>query len=213
MNKNNKKRLHIAVSGNIGAGKTLLAEKLARHYQMEKAFEPVEQNPYLGDFYMDMPRWAFNIQMYFLHSRFRQNLDIQKSDKNVIQDRSIYEDAHVFAKNLNQSGYLQDRDYQTYLDFYSSMSPYVAPPDLMIYLRAGIPRLVENIQERGRAFENSIRLDYLRDLNSLYEQWVTDYSESKQIIVEADHLDFDNNVDDFANIINLIEAEIHGLFN
>jgi deoxyadenosine/deoxycytidine kinase len=209
----NQKKMHIAISGNIGAGKVSLAEKLANHYHMQVIFEEVAKNPYLGDFYMDMARWAFHIQVFFLNSRFRQNLRIRETTNNVIQGRTVYEDAFVFAKNLNQAGLLNDRDYQTYLDIYQTIKPFVTPPNLMIYLRTGIPKLVRNIQERSRAFENSIRLDYLRDLNNLYEQWITEYKESNLLVIEADKIDFINNVEDFAYIVRLIESEIHGLFS
>lgn len=205
--------MYIAVAGNIGSGKTTLVEKLSKHYRWEVEYEVVEKNPYLADFYADMAQWAFHIQIYFLNSRFRQNQRIKKSGKNLIQDRTIYEDAWVFARNLNENGFLSDRDYQTYLDVYESMSDFIIPPDLLIYLKADIPKLVERIQSRGRAYETLIRLEYLRELNRLYESWINQYEESRILTINSSHLNFDKNVEDFAVVVDRIESEIHGLFS
>ena len=167
---------HIAVSGNIGSGKTTLVEKLSRHYGWVPLFEAVEQNPYLEDFYEDMTRWAFHLQIYFLNSRFNQIREIRDSKKTIIQDRSIYEDSHIFAANLHNSGHISDRDYQSYLDLFTSMINFVQPPDLLIYLRADIPKLVQQIQKRGRNFEFAMRLEYLNSLNEHYEKWIGSYN-------------------------------------
>ncbi len=205
--------MYIAIAGNIGSGKTTLAEKLGKNYHWEVEYEAVEMNPYLSDFYTDMKSWAFHIQVYFLNSRFRQNQRIRKMKGSIIQDRTIYEDSQVFAKNLNENGYLNDRDYDTYLGLFESMSEFIKPPDLLIYLKADIPKLVERIHNRGRAYETLIRLEYLRDLNTLYENWIHEYSESKVLTINTNLLNFDRNVEDFAYVVNLIESEIHGLFS
>jgi len=205
--------MYIAVAGNIGSGKTTLAEKLGKNYHWDVEYEVVETNPYLPDFYTDMKLWAFHIQVYFLNSRFRQNQRIKKTKKSIIQDRTIYEDAHVFAKNLNNNGYLSDRDYNTYLGLFKSMSDFIKPPDLLIYLKADIPKLVERIHNRGRAYETLIRLEYLRDLNVLYENWINEYAESKVLTINTSQLNFDRDMEAFAQVLNLIESEIHGLFS
>ncbi len=205
--------MYIAVAGNIGSGKTTLTEKLAKHYKWQVEYEVVETNPYLADFYADMKAWSFHIQVYFLNSRFRQNQRIKKLRKGVVQDRTIYEDAFVFARNLNENGYLNDRDYDTYLGLFDSMSGFIKAPDLLIYLNADIPKLVERIHNRGRVYENLIRLEYLRDLNKLYESWISQYDESKMLSINTNALNFDKNIEDFAHVVNLIETEIHGLFS
>ncbi len=205
--------MYIVVAGNIGSGKTTLAEKLAKHYHWEVEPEIVDTNPYLSDFYADMKVWAFHIQVFFLNSRFSQNQRIKKSRKSIVQDRSVYEDAYVFARNLFENGLMSDRDYDTYKGLYDSMANFIKPPDLMIYLKADIPKLVERIQNRGRAYENLIRLEYLRDLNKLYEEWISQYNESKLLSINTNDLNFDKDVEDFAYVINLIESEIHGLFS
>ena len=205
--------MYLAISGNIGSGKTTLAEKLGKYYNWEVEYEVVDKNPYLPDFYDDMSQWSFHTQIFFLNTRFRQNLKIQKKGKNIIQDRTIYEDAHVFAKNLNQTGFLADREFETYLALYDSMSAFIKPPDLLIYLKADIPKLVERIHNRGRAYENLIRIDYLRDLNALYEDWISQYRDSKVLTINVNDLNFDKNTDDLSYIVNRIESEIHGLFS
>lgn len=204
--------MHIAIAGNIGAGKTTLATKLAHHFGWEPFFEAVDQNPYLKDFYEDMPRWAFHLQIYFLNSRFNQVQQIRQSKKNVVQDRTIYEDAHIFAKNLHDSGMLTTRDYHNYLELFKSMSSMVQPPDLLVYLRADLPKLVSQIQKRGRDYESNIRLDYLQHLNEHYEEWISSYKEGKLLIVDVNNLDFAKNPEDLGFILNKIEVSLYGLF-
>lgn len=204
---------HIAIAGNIGAGKTTLAKKLSKHYGWHTEFEAVENNPYLVDFYKDMKMWAFHLQVYFLNSRLNQVKRIREDERTVVQDRSIYEDCFVFAKNLHQSGNMSDRDYRNYLDLFDSMSPVITPPDLLIYLRADIPKLVGQIEKRGREYEESIRIDYLKTLNQHYEEWIKQYDLGKLIIIDVNQLDYLQNVEDFALIISKIDTEMHGLFS
>lgn len=203
---------HIAIAGNIGAGKTTLAKKLSRHYGWKTEFEAVEDNPYLVDFYDDMKQWAFHLQVYFLNSRLNQVKRIRESEKTVVQDRSIYEDCYVFAKNLHESGNMSDRDYHNYLELFDSMSAVITPPDLLIYLRADIPKLVGQIEKRGRDYEETIRIDYLKNLNKHYEAWVKKYDIGKLIIIDVNQLDYLDNVEDFALIVSKIDTEVHGLF-
>ncbi|MFZ9046394.1 MAG: deoxynucleoside kinase [Cyclobacteriaceae bacterium] len=205
--------MYLAICGNIGSGKTTLAEKLGKHYNWDVLFEAVEGNPYLADFYDDMKTWAFHLQVYFLNSRFNQIKKIQDSTRSTIQDRTIYEDAHIFALNLYKSGMLNDRDYATYLTLYESMIQHVKAPDLLIYLRADIPKLVNQIQKRGRDYESSIRLDYLKNLNEHYAEWIKNYKKGKLLIVDVDELDFVSNPDHFSSIVERIDAQIHGLFS
>ena len=209
--KNNLK--HIAICGNIGSGKTTLAEKLAKHYGWTALIESVDDNPYLRDFYEDMDRWAFHVQIYFLNSRFKQINQIRMSEKVTVQDRTIYEDAYIFASNLHKSGHILDRDYQSYLDIFHSMINFVNAPDLLIYLRADIPKLVKQIQKRGRVYEDAIRLDYLKNLNEHYEKWISGYTLGRLLIIDVNELDFVANVDDFACIVNKIDLEINSLFD
>lgn len=204
--------MHIAVAGNIGSGKTTLTTLLSKHYKWEAHFEDVDDNPYLNDFYDDMHRWSFNLQVYFLNSRFSQILEIRKSPKTVIQDRTIYEDAHIFAPNLHSMGLMSSRDFETYFTLFNLMSSLVQPPDLLIYLQASVPKLVEQIQKRGREYEASIRLDYLKSLNERYEAWISNYNLSKILIVDVDNNDFSNNPQDLSKIIDQVDAELHGLF-
>jgi len=204
---------HIAISGNIGSGKTTLAEKLARHYNWTPLFESVDHNPYLKDFYSDMTKWAFHLQIYFLNSRFEQIHQIKQSNKPIIQDRTIYEDAYIFAANLHKTGHMNDRDYQCYLDLFNSMTRVVQPPDLLIYLKADIPKLVAQIQKRNRDFEFSIKLDYLRTLNEHYEEWIANYNHGKLLIVDVNNLDFVERVEDFSMIVGRIELELNSLFS
>ena len=209
---NNKLR-HIAICGNIGSGKTTLAEKLAKHYGWVALFESVDKNPYLRDFYGDMTRWAFHLQVYFLNSRFRQVNEIRESERVTIQDRTIYEDAYIFAANLRKSGHMSERDFLSYEDIFNSMINFVQPPDLMIYLRADIPKLVKQIEKRGREFEYAIRIDYLKNLNEHYENWISNYKLSKLLIIDVNDLDFVTRIDDFAFIVNKIDFELNNLFN
>lgn len=204
--------MHIAIAGNIGSGKTTLTELLGKHYKWQCHFEDVEENPYLTEFYNDMQRWSFNLQIYFLNSRFNQILDIRKTGKDVIQDRTIYEDAYIFAPNLHSMGLMTSRDFENYFSLFTSMDKFIAPPDLLIYLRATVPALVENIQKRGRDYEDSIRLDYLKRLNERYEAWISTYDKGKLLIVDVDNNAFHENQEDLGKIINNIDGEIHGLF-
>ncbi len=204
--------MHIAVAGNIGSGKTTIAGLLAKHFGWEPHYEDVEENPYLNDFYEDMQRWSFNLQIYFLNSRFNQILEIRKSGKTIIQDRTIYEDAFIFAPNLHAMGLLSTRDFDNYSTLFNLMSSMIQPPDLLLYLRASVPTLVSRIQKRGRKYETSIRIDYLKRLNERYEAWIDTYNLGKLLIVEADDYDFPNNTEHLREIIDKINAEIHGLF-
>jgi deoxyadenosine/deoxycytidine kinase len=204
---------HIAIAGNIGSGKTTLVNKLAKHYGWNALLEPVENNPYLRDFYGDMKQWAFHLQIYFLNSRFKQVTSIREGKKTTIQDRTIYEDAYIFAANLHSSGHINERDYQCYLDIFHSMVNFVKPPDLLIYLRADIPKLVGQIEQRGRDFEYAIRIDYLKSLNEHYENWISNYTLGKLLIIDVNKLDFYKNTDDFAFIVNRVELELNSLFS
>jgi len=207
--------MHIAIVGNIGAGKTTLANKLAHHFNWEVFLEDVDHNPYLKDFYDDMPRWAFHLQVYFLNSRFRQTQrikELQKTGKGVIQDRTIYEDAHIFAANLNQSGLMSERDYQNYLSLFNSMISMVNPPDLLLYLRADLPKLVQQIEKRNRDYENNIKIDYLKHLNEHYEEWIQSYDHGKLLIVDVNNLDYVNNPEDLSVIIEKINSKLFGFF-
>lgn len=204
--------MHIALAGNIGAGKTTLTELLSKHYKWNPHYEDVDENPYLNDFYEDMQRWSFNLQIYFLNSRFNQILAIRNSSKTVIQDRTIYEDAEIFAPNLHAMGLMSTRDFNTYSDLFSLMTRLVQAPDLLIYLRASVPTLVNQIQKRGREYENSIRIDYLKQLNERYEAWVNRYKAGKLLIIDVDRIDFQNNPEDLSSVIDRIDAQIHGLF-
>ena len=204
--------MHIAVAGNIGAGKTTLTKLLAKHFKWEPHYEDVVDNPYLDDFYHQMERWSFNLQIYFLNSRFRQVLQIRESGKNIIQDRTIYEDAHIFAPNLHAMGLMANRDYNNYTSLFELMESLVGAPDLLIYLRSSIPNLVSQIHKRGRDYENSISIYYLSRLNERYEAWVSTYDKGNLLIIDVDNIDFVNNPEDLGDIINRIDAEINGLF-
>ncbi len=203
---------HIAVAGNIGAGKTTLTQLLAKHFGWETHFEDVENNPYLYDFYQDMPRWAFNLQIYFLNSRFKQILDIQKGSKTIIQDRTIYEDAQIFAPNLHAMGLMSTRDFQNYTEIFNSITSLISPPDLLIYLRGSIPALVNQIQKRGREYEDNLRLDYLRRLNEYYEAWISKYKHGKLLIIDIDQINFAENQEDLGQVIQRVQTELYGLF-
>lgn len=204
--------MHIAIAGNIGAGKTTLTKLLSKHFKWTPQYEDVVDNPYLDDFYNEMERWSFNLQVYFLNSRFRQLLEIRDSKKTIIQDRTIYEDAYIFAPNLHAMGLLTNRDYNNYKSLFDLMESVVDAPDLMIYLRSSIPNLVSQIHKRGREYENSISIDYLSRLNERYEAWIHGYEKGKLLIIDVDHINFVDNPEDLGNIINRIDAELHGLF-
>jgi deoxyadenosine/deoxycytidine kinase len=204
--------MHVAIAGNIGAGKTTLTKLLAKHYKWEAQLEDVVDNPYLDDFYNQMERWSFNLQVYFLNSRFRQVLQIRKSGKEIIQDRTIYEDAHIFAPNLHAMGLMTNRDFENYKSLFDLMESLVQGPDLLIYLRSSIPNLVSQIHKRGRDYENTISIDYLSRLNERYEAWISKYDKGNLLIIDVDNLDFVENPEDLGSIINKVEAEIHGLF-
>lgn len=203
--------MHVAIAGNIGSGKTTLTRLLAKHFNWKPQYEDVENNPYLHSFYEDMQRWSFNLQVYFLNSRFRQVIEIRKSGKNVIQDRTIYEDAYIFAPNLHSMNLMSTRDFENYSSLFELMSTFLQPPDLMIYLRASVSTLVEQIQKRGREYEESIRLDYLKLLNNRYEGWIEKYTQGKLLILPVDNINFEV-PEDLSIVIEKINAEIHGLF-
>jgi deoxyadenosine/deoxycytidine kinase len=207
-----KKPQHIAVAGNIGAGKTTLTEKLSKHYKWIPQFEDVEHNPYLNDFYEDMPRWSFNLQIYFLNSRLNQLLEIQRGNATVIQDRTIYEDAMIFAPNLRDMGLMSKRDFENYFKFFETLRSMVRPPDLLIYLKASVPTLVGQIQKRGREYEENIRLDYLKKLNEYYNKFIESYNEGPVLIVDVDKNNFAENEEDLGEIIQKIDSQLFGLF-
>lgn len=204
--------MHIAIAGNIGSGKTTLTTKLVKHYKWEAHYEDVENNPYLNDFYKDMQRWSFNLQVYFLNSRFRQVISIKNSKKSYIQDRTIYEDAKIFAPNLHQMGLMSTRDFENYIEIFNLMDGFIDGPDLLIYLRASVPILVEQIQKRGREYENSIRLDYLTRLNERYEAWISSYDKGNLLIIDVDDINYAEKDEDLSKVIEKIDAKINGLF-
>ncbi len=212
MAKSKSKPKHIAIAGNIGAGKTTLTEMLSKHYKWIPNFEDVDHNPYLMDFYEDMPRWSFNLQIYFLNGRLKQLLDIQSGTETVIQDRTIYEDANIFAPNLHEMGLMSKRDFDNYYDFFQTLKSMVRPPDLLIYLNASVPTLVGNIQKRGREYEENIRLDYLKKLNEFYNKWIEHYKEGPLLTIDVDKNKFAENDEDFGQIISKIDSQLYGLF-
>lgn len=208
----NQKSKYIAIAGNIGAGKSSLTGLLSQQFNWEAFYESVDDNPYLADFYEDMRRWSFNLQIYFLSSRFRHQKEMLEHEVSLIQDRTIYEDVEIFAKNLHQMNLMSDRDFKNYEALFHEMSHYLRPPDLLIYLRAQVPTLVRQIQQRGRDYENTIRIEYLERLNKLYEDWIGRY-EHEKLIIDTDDLDFVNNPEDLGKIFGLIEQRLYGLFN
>lgn len=203
---------HIAIAGNIGSGKTTLTQQLAKHYGWLPQFEDVENNPYLNDFYEDMPRWSFNLQVYFLNRRFKQIVEIQNGEEVVIQDRTIHEDAHIFAPNLHAMGLMSSRDYENYRSLFETVSGLIKPPDLLIYLKASVPTLVNQIQRRGREYEENLRLEYLRRLNEYYEKWITTYTDGKLLIIDVDKVNFADDKKALGEVISKIDAELYGLF-
>jgi len=204
--------MHIAIAGNIGSGKTSLTGLLSKHYGWDAHYEDVDDNPYLFDFYNDMQRWSFNLQIYFLNNRFNHVLKIRKSGITVIQDRTIYEDAYIFAPNLHSMGLLSTRDFENYFTLFNLMVSLIEPPDLLIYLRASVPTLVQQIGARGREYEKLISIDYLQRLNERYEAWIETYKHQKILIIDVDNTNFINRPEDLRKVINKIDAEIHGLF-
>jgi deoxyadenosine/deoxycytidine kinase len=206
------KPMHIAIAGNIGSGKTTLTDLLAKKFGWTPHFEDADTNPYLASFYEDMKRWSFNLQIYFLNSRFRQVVDIRSSGKTVIQDRTIYEDAFIFAPNLHEMNLMSKRDFENYQSLFELMSSFIQPPDLLIYLKASVPTLVRQIQKRGREYEASIRLDYLKSLSDRYDSWIDTYKKGKLLIVNVDNLNFIENAEDLGSIIERVNAELNGLF-
>ena len=203
--------MHIAVAGNIGSGKTTLTRMLSKRYGWIPRYEPADNNPYLADFYADMPRWSFNLQIYFLNKRFKEVVEISKSSDTIIQDRTIFEDAKIFAPNLHEMGMMSDRDFENYTDIFDLMISIVKLPDLMIYIRSTIPNLVAQIQKRGREFEKSIRIDYLQGLNNRYDEWISNYK-GPLMIIDGDTCKFGNNPHDFQQITDKIDAQLYGLF-
>tara|TARA_Y100000589_G_C26984723_1_gene560106 strand:+ start:234 stop:851 length:618 start_codon:yes stop_codon:yes gene_type:complete len=204
--------MHIAIAGNIGSGKTTLTSLLAKHYKWDAQFEDVDDNPYLNDFYKDMQRWSFNLQIYFLKSRFGQIQKIHSEKKDVIQDRTIYEDAYIFAPNLHSMGLMSTRDYENYLSLFNLMDSFIPSPNLLIYLRSSVSKLVEQIQKRGRDYENSIRIDYLTRLNERYEAWISNYKKGNLLIIDVENKNFEKNKEDLGDIITKIDSKINGLF-
>jgi deoxyadenosine/deoxycytidine kinase len=202
----------VAVAGNIGAGKTTLTEMLAKHYGWEASFEDVENNPYLNDFYQDMPRWSFNLQVYFLNNRLQQIIEIQHGNQTVIQDRTIYEDAHIFAPNLHEMGLMSTRDFENYINLFRTICRQVQPPDMLIYLKSSLPTLVSQIERRGRPYEDNIRLDYLKQLNQYYNNWIENYKEGPLLVLTVDDLNFADKPEDFGKVVEKINAELFGLF-
>lgn len=207
-----KEKKYLAIAGNIGAGKSSLTSLLGKNFGWETYYESVDNNPYLSDFYEDMRRWSFNLQIYFLSSRFQHQKVLHSIGKSLIQDRTIYEDVEIFAKNLHEMGLMSNRDYQNYRSLFNEMATYLKAPDLLIYLRADVPTLVRQIQQRGRDYENSIRIEYLERLNRLYEEWIDKY-EHEKLIIDTDHLDFVNNQEDLGKIVSMVEQRLYGLFN
>jgi deoxyadenosine/deoxycytidine kinase len=203
---------HIAVAGNIGSGKTTLTKILSKSFGWIPHFEDVENNPYLNDFYEDMPRWSFNLQIYFLNSRFRNIIEIQKGEEVVIQDRTIHEDAMIFAPNLHSMGLMSTRDFENYSKLFATISSLIRPPDLLIYLRASVPALVNQIQKRGREYEDNLRLDYLRRLNEYYEKWITNYKDGRMLIIDVDKVNFAEDEDAQAQVVSKVRGELYGLF-
>ena len=204
--------MHISIAGNIGSGKTTLTKLLSQHYNWTPKYESVDYNPYLADYYNDMERWSFNIQIYFLNTRFKDIVDISKTNEVIVQDRSIYEDARISAPNLHSMGLMSTRDFENYQSLFSLMVSLVNPPDLLIYLRSSISNLVTQIQKRGREYESSIRIDYLKGLNDRYEEWINSYTDGKLLILDVDNLKFEERPEDFSTILDKIDAELHGLF-
>lgn len=205
--------MHIAITGNIGSGKTTLTQMLARHYGYKPVYESADNNPYLSSFYEDMRRWSFNLQIHFLHTRIRQLLEVRHEYSNIIQDRTIYEDAYVFAPNLHAMGLLNTRDLENYIKIFELIDSFIQPPDLMIYLKGDVPQLIRQIQRRGREYDNAIRLDYLTSLNNRYDSWIEEYNKSKKLIINIEEVNFADVPEDLGYVINQIDSEFNSLFS
>ncbi len=212
MESEKKEAKYIAIAGNIGAGKTTLTTQLGKHFGWDVHYESTDDNPYLSDFYTDMHRWSFNLQIYFLNSRYQQVLEILNGQNTVIQDRTIYEDAYIFAPNLHDMGLMSTRDFENYFSLFKTMSSQIKPPDLLIYLKASIPTLVNHIQHRGRDYEGTISIDYLKRLNERYDTWIDGYDKGKLLVINSDEVDFLGNPEDLGKIVSSVQGEIHGLF-
>ncbi len=208
----NSHSMHIAIAGNIGSGKTTLTDKLAKHYQYDVLVEKMEDNPYINSFYEDMRRWSFNLQIYYLHTRYKQLLEMKQTGRDFVQDRTLYEDAYIFAPNLQAMGLMNTRDYDNYIAVFELLESFIQPPDLMIYLRGDVSSLIKQIQRRGRSYESSIRLDYLTNLNDRYDRWFESYDKGKSLMIDIEELNFADNREDLGVVINKIDAEFNGLF-
>ena len=204
--------MHIAIAGNIGSGKTTLTDKLAKHYQYDVLLEKMDENPYIHSFYEDMRRWSFNLQIYYLHTRYKQLLDMKQTGRDFVQDRTLYEDAYIFAPNLQAMGLMNTRDYDNYIAVFELLESFIQPPDLLIYLRGDVSSLIKQIQRRGRSYESSIRLDYLTNLNERYDNWFDSYDRGKVLRINIDELNFADSREDLGTVINMIDAEFNGLF-
>ncbi|HIF14384.1 MAG TPA: deoxynucleoside kinase [Bacteroidetes bacterium] len=212
MDNSNKEFKHIAIAGNIGSGKTTLTSLLSKNFGWDAHYEDIENNPYLNDFYQDMPRWSFNLQVYFMNSRFKKIVEIKNGVRQIIQDRTIYEDAYIFAPNLHAMGLMSTRDFENYMTLFKTMNSLIDPPDLLIYLRSSIANLVSQIEKRGRDYEQNLRLDYLKRLNERYEAWITTYQEGKILIIDVDDINFAEEQEDLSTVVNKVQAELYGLF-
>lgn len=205
--------MHIAIAGNIGSGKTTLTKMLARHYDWEPRFESVARNPYLSDYYKDISRWSFNLEVFFLKERFKDILDIAQAEKTIIQDRTIFEGVHVFTVNNYEQGNLSRRDFETYMELFDQLMSIVRLPDLMIYLRASVPHLVQNIQRRGRDYEQGMQIEYLQGINERYDDFIFNKYKGRVLVVDVDEIDYEHNPADFEGITSRIDAELFGLFS
>ena len=212
MDNSNKEFKHIAIAGNIGSGKTTLTSLLSKNFGWDAHYEDIENNPYLNDFYQDMPRWSFNLQVYFMNTRFKKIVEIKNGVRQVIQDRTIYEDAYIFAPNLHAMGLMSTRDFENYMTLFKTMNSLIDPPDLLIYLRSSIANLVSQIEKRGRDYEQNLRLDYLKRLNERYEAWITTFQDGKILIIDVDDINFAEDQEDLSNVVNKVQAELYGLF-
>ena len=212
LDNSNKEFKHIAIAGNIGSGKTTLTSMLSKNFGWDAHYEDIENNPYLNDFYQDMPRWSFNLQVYFMNSRFKKIVEIKNGVRQIIQDRTIYEDAYIFAPNLHAMGLMSTRDFENYMTLFKTMNSLIDPPDLLIYLRSSIANLVSQIEKRGRDYEQNLRLDYLKRLNERYEAWITTYQEGKILIINVDDINFADDQEDLSTVVNKVQAELYGLF-